>query len=178
MVLAANKAQKRARPFAAWRMVTWLVMLLAGVGFILNVRSVMMVGNMMEGLANVPGTPDPRVALAWAVGYAVFAFIVIVMCLAALRWRPWARNGMRVVSAVLLVWAAVTAGLAFRQCFELTALMTGGTLPPEAIAAVGYARAIILTSGILKAISVPLLGWLIWQLGRAPVRAQFEMTSG
>ncbi|TCV92043.1 hypothetical protein EC912_10834 [Luteibacter rhizovicinus] len=175
MVFAARKGVKRARPFAAWRIVTWLVMLLAAVGFVINVSGLMQI---VEGMKTVTpeaaaAMPDARAAMAWATSYIVIAFVVIVMALAALRWRNWGRHGMRVVALVLLVWAAITAWISFGQWQQLGVVLAQPGFPQEAVAVVLKVRGTILASTVLKAVSVPVMAWLAWQLGRPAVRAQF-----
>ncbi|KAF1008216.1 MAG: hypothetical protein GAK28_01195 [Luteibacter sp.] len=162
--------------FAPWRIVVWLVMLLSAVGFVLNGYAAVIFGKAVvaltpEALAN--GGPDPRIGLAWSLGYVVGAFIVMALALGTLRWREWGRTGLRIVAVVLLLWAAYTAWVAFDQWRQLGAVLTQPGLPAELLAMGQKHRTILLLGLSLKLVSVPVLGWLAWRLGTLRVREQF-----
>jgi glucan phosphoethanolaminetransferase (alkaline phosphatase superfamily) len=172
----ALKGARHARPFAPWRIVVWLVMLLAAVGFVINTYGAIIaagaIGSMTpEALA--AGGPDPRVLMAWSLSYSLGAFAVMVLALGTLRWREWGRRAMRVVAGVLAVWAIYTAVVAFHQWQEIGVVLGQDGLPPELLARGMKARSILLVGVVLKAISVPVLAWLAWALGSVSVRQQF-----
>ena len=64
----ALKGARHNRPFAPWRIVVWLVMLLAAVGFVINTYGAILAANAigaMSAEAIAAGGPDPRIVLAW-----------------------------------------------------------------------------------------------------------------
>lgn len=168
---------KRARPFAPWRIVVWLVMLLSAAGLVINGYAAVIIGHAVGALSSdaAAGGPDPRIALLWSVGYTLAAFAVMAIALSTLRWREWARGAMRIIALLLMVWAAYTAWFAYGQWQQIGVVLGQPGLPPDLVAAAGRQRTILLVGVLLKALSVPLLGWLAWALGSVRVRQQFAM---
>lgn len=163
-------------PFAVWRIVVWLVMLLSAVGFVLNGYAVYVFGQSIGALspeAIAAGAADPRIALAWSLGYALAAFGVMALALATLRWREWGRTWLRPVALLLMAWAAYTAWVAFGQWQQLGAVLGQPGLPPELLAMGARHRMMLFVGLSLKVVSVPVLGWLSWKLGTVRVREQF-----
>ncbi|MET0935141.1 MAG: hypothetical protein ABWX83_04080 [Luteibacter sp.] len=172
----AAKGARRARPFAFWRIVVWLVMLLAAVGFVINLYGAIIAGHaiaVMTPEAIAAGGPDPRVLMAWSLGYAVAAFAVMSLALGTLRWREWGRRSMRIVAALLAAWALWTGIVAFQQWQQIGIVLGQQGLPPDLLVAGLKARTILLVGIVLKAVSVPVLAWLAWALGSVSVRQQF-----
>ncbi|SKB97726.1 hypothetical protein [Luteibacter sp. 22Crub2.1] len=169
------QASRNARPFAPWRIVVWLVMLLAAAGFVINAYASVVVAHAAGALTEeaVAGGPSPRIALAWSVGYTLAAFGIMVVALSTLRWRAWARDAMRLVALLLMVWAAYTAWFAYGQWQQIGVVLGQPGLPPDLVAVASRQHTIMLVSVILKVVSVPLLGWLAWALGSVRVRQQF-----
>jgi hypothetical protein len=173
-VFEAKKAPARGRPFAAWRIVVWLVMLLAAVGFVINGYAAVVIGQAAAGMSAADKADmNPYVPLAWSVGYAVAAFATMAIALATLRWRDRARGAMRVVAILLAAWAAWTAWIAFGQWQQLGVVLGQAGLPADLLAAGLKHRNILLIGLVLKVVSVPALGWLAWVLGTVRVRQQF-----
>ncbi|MDF3980421.1 hypothetical protein P3W24_00200 [Luteibacter sp. PPL201] len=175
MALKPVTAPGGGRPFAAWRIVVWLVMLLSGAALVLNAFAVFMVSQAWltlspEAIAN---GPDPRVTLAWSVGYAVVAFITVALSLGTLRWREWGRAGLRIVALLLAAWAVYTAWVGYDQWRQIGVVLSQPGLPPLWLAQAERRRTILLVGVILKAITVPTLAWLSWRLGSLRVREQF-----
>lgn len=176
----ALKGPGQARPFAPWRIVVWLVMLLSAVGFVINASGAFVAAHAigtMSPEAIAAGGPDPRILMAWSLGYAVSAFVVMVLALGTLRWREWGRRATRVVAGVLAVWAIYTAWVAFHQWQEIGVVLGQAGLPPELLVRGVKARSILLVGVVLKAISVPVLAWLAWALGSVSVRQQFAQSA-
>lgn len=172
----AVKGARHARPFAPWRIVVWLVMLLAAVGFVINAYGAIIAGNAigaMSAEAIAAGGPDPRILMAWSLGYTLGAFAVMVLALGTLRWREWGRSSMRIVAGVLAVWAIYTGFVAFHQWQEIGVVLGQDGLPPELLVRGIKARSILMVGIVLKAVSVPVLAWLAWVLGSVSVRQQF-----
>jgi len=170
------KGGHRARPFAPWRIVVWLVMLLAAVGFVINAYGCIIAAHAigaMSAEAIAAGAPDPRILMAWSLGYTVGAFAVMVLALGTLRWREWGRRSMRIVAGVLAVWAIYTAYVAFHQWQEIGVALGQDGVPPELLVRATKARSILMVGIVLKAVSVPVLAWLSWVLGSLSVRQQF-----
>jgi hypothetical protein len=170
------KGPRQARPFAPWRIVVWLVMLLAAVGFVINAAGIVAAAGAIRSIsaeAIAAGTPDPRVFLAWSVGNTLGAFVVMVVALGTLRWREWGRSAMRIAAGVLAVWAIVTAVIAFQQWQAIGVELGQGGLEPEQLLRDVKLRSILVVGIVLKAVSVPVLAWLAWTLGRVSVRQQF-----
>ncbi|NID16129.1 hypothetical protein [Luteibacter yeojuensis] len=166
----------RSRPFASWRIVVWLVMLLAAVGFVINTYASVVLANAVGAVsaeAIAAGAGDPRIGMIWSLAYALAAFAVIVVSLGTLRWRDWGRRAMRVVALLLLVWSAYTALVAFDQWRQLGEVLGQAGLPAQLLAVGQKHRTILLVGLALKAVSVPVLGWLAWVLGSLGVRQQF-----
>lgn len=175
----AIKGVKHARPFAPWRIVVWLVMLLAASGFVVNSYAAIVIGPAVGAMTAeaVAAGPDPRVALAWSLGYALAAFAIMAVALSTLRWREWARGTMRALALLLMVWAAYTAWFAYGQWQQMGVVLDQPGLPADFVIAAGRQRTIMLVSLLLKIASVPLLGWLGWVLGSVKVRRQFAPLS-
>src|ERR1700754_1823055 len=172
----ALKGARHSRPFAPWRIVVWLVMLLAAVGFVINTYGAIIAANAigaMSAEAIAAGGPDPRILLAWSLAYTFAAFAVMVVALGTLRWREWGRSAMRVVAGVLAIWAIYTAAVAFHQSQEIGVVLSQAGLSPELLALGTKTRSILLVGIVLKAISAPVLAWLAWALGSVSVRQQF-----
>jgi hypothetical protein len=175
-VFKAARGAKRSRPFAPWRIVVWLVMLLAATGFVINSYASVLIGRAVGAVsaeAIAAGAGDPRIGLAWSLAYALAAFVVMAVALGTLRWREWGRRAMRVIALLLLVWAAYTAWGSFDQWTQLGAVLSQAGLPADLLAAGQKHRTILLVGLVLKGVSVPVLGWLSWMLGSVSVRQQF-----
>jgi hypothetical protein len=173
-VFEAKKAPNRARPFAFFRIVVWMVMLLAAVGFVINGYASVVIGQAAAAMSSADAADmNPRIALAWSVGYALAAFATMAIALATLRWREKARRAMRVIALVLAVWAAWTAWIAFGQWQQLGVVLGQAGLPADLLAAGMKHRNILFIGMVLKVVSVPVLAWLSWVLGTLRVRQQF-----
>ena len=137
--------------FAAWRVLTWMVLILAALGGVLYLRH----GD-------------------WA--YLAGALVVIVACAGCILRQPWARQALRVVALVLALWALATGGLMLAhwgQFADARAHALAQPQPELLLLVIEQARRSFLLGLVLKALLVPLLLWLAWQLGRPAVRAQF-----
>jgi hypothetical protein len=173
-VFEAKKAPSQGRPFAPWRIVVWLVMLLAAVGFVINGYASVVIAQAMATLSDAAAAEiNPRIAMAWSVGYALAAFVTMAVALATLRWREGARRAMRPIALLLAAWAAWTAWIAFGQWQQLGVVLGQAGLPPDLLAAGTKHRTILFVGLMAKVVSVPVLAWLAWVLGTVRVRQQF-----
>lgn len=148
MVAAGRAARPR---FAAWRVLTWIVLILAALGGVLYLRH----GD-------------------WP--YLGGAFAVIVACAGCILRQPWARQALRVVALLLALWALATGGLMLAHWGQFATARAHALTQPQPellLLVIEQARRSFLLGLVLKAVLVPLLLWLAWQLGRPGVRAQF-----
>jgi hypothetical protein len=137
--------------FGIWRVATWIVLLLAAFGGVQYLRH----GD-------------------WP--YLAGAFAVIVACAGCILRQPWARQALRVIALLLVLWALATGGLMLAQWGQFAAARAhalGQPQPDLALLVIEQARRSFLLGLVLKALLVPLLLWLAWQLGRPAARAQF-----
>ncbi|HET6804307.1 MAG TPA: hypothetical protein VFH59_02550 [Frateuria sp.] len=137
--------------FGAWRVATWIVLLLTAFGGVLYLRH----GD-------------------WP--YLVGAFAVIVACAGCILRQPWARQALRVIALLLVLWALATGGLMLAQWGQFDAARAHAmtqSQPELLLLLIEQARRSFLLGLVFKALLVPLLLWLAWQLGRPAVRAQF-----
>ena len=147
MVVAGGPAAR----FGAWRVGAWIVLLLAAFGAVLYLRH-----------GDYP--------------YLAGALAVIVVCAGAILRQPWARQVLRVVALLLALWALATGALMLSQWHQFDVARAHALSQPQPdilLLLIEQARRSFLLGLVLKALLVPLLLWLAWQLGRPAVRAQF-----
>ena len=169
------------RGFAVWRVLLWLLLLLAAFGCVQYLSHAQWLWGMR---ANVP--PGQQGAwqrmLAWDVAYFVGAFALIVLCAGCILRQAWARVPLRVAAALLALWALVSGGLMLSQWLQLERSST------DAIAhlasndqlriAILHARRSFRIALALKLAAIPALLWLAWRLGMPAVRAEFHRRRG
>lgn len=137
--------------FGVWRVGTWIVLLLAAFGAVLYLRH-----------GDYP--------------YLAGALAVIVVCAGAILRQPWARQALRLVSLLLALWALATGALMIAQWHQFDVARAHALTQPQPqilLLLIEQARRSFQLGLVLKALLVPLLLWLAWQLGRPAVRAQF-----
>lgn len=174
-MIKAHRVDTRGHGFAPWRVVVWLVMLLSAAGLVLNgYACVVFVQAIAAMSAEAMAQADPRVALAWSLAYTVAALAIMVTALATLRWREWARQAMRILAVLLALWALYTAWVTFDQWRQLGAVLSQAGLPDDLLAVGQRQRNVLFIGLCMKAISVPVLAWLAWALGRPAVRDRFR----
>ncbi len=147
------------------------------------------------------GTPPPRRFSVWMIGvwivllfaamgavqylqhaeytYLLAALLIFVVCAGCILRLAWARPTMQSLAVLLVLWALVSGVLMLRQWgdFEAArqhALAMQPQLAEVALWMVARAQRTWQVGLALKAIAIPLLLWLAWQLGRPAVRAQFK----
>lgn len=150
----AAVARAPASRFGLWRVATWIVLLLAAFGGVLYLSH----GD-------------------WP--YLIGTFVVIVVCAGGILRQPWARQPLRVVALLLALWALATGGLMLAQWDQFDAARAHAMAQPQAqlqLLLIEQARRSFLLGLAFKALLVPLLLWLAWQLGRPKVRAQFVVS--
>jgi hypothetical protein len=141
------------RRIAFWGMAVWLVLLFAALGG-------------MQYLQRG----------AWA--YLAAAFAVIVLCAGCALRQEWARRPMQAAAALLALWSLATLCLMVAQWSGFERAREAALAQPQGreivLAAIEQARRGYLVGMALKAVAVPVLLWLAWQLGLPQVRAQFH----
>ena len=108
--------------------------------------------------------------------YLAGSLVVIVVCAGCILRQPWAREPMRVISLLLVLWALVTGGLMLAQWDQFETARTHALSQPQPqllLLVIEQARRSFLLGLVFKALLVPLLLWMAWHLGRPSVRAQF-----
>ncbi|MHA6205055.1 hypothetical protein ACXU4B_11565 [Dyella soli] len=167
--------------FAAWRIVAWLILLLAAYGCLQYLAHARQLWSALQEHAaiNPEGTYELHRMLAWDVGYFVAAFALIVICAGAILRQAWARPSLQVAAVVLAVGWGLVGGLIllsqwkeFSDGVALTNAQAG--LNDAAQAALAHVHRSFQVALATKAIAVPVLLWLAWRLGRPAVRAQFH----
>lgn len=111
--------------------------------------------------------------------YLLAALLVFVACAGCILRLAWARPTMRALAVLLALWALVSGVLMLRQWGDFeTARQHALAMQPQlaeiALWMVARARRTWQVGLVLKAIAIPMLLWLAWQLGRPAVRAQFK----
>lgn len=169
--------------FTWWRMLAWVLLLLAGYGCVQYIQHAQQVWGVLQ---SQPAGDESSVSalhgmLAWDVGYFVAAFIVIVVCAGCILRQAWARPVLRVVALVLCVWFAYRAVLSWQQWHTLkqaaAAFLASGpsTLQSDQLA---YLQRLALVGTGIGIVAVLVLLWLAWQLGQPAVRLQFRSRRG
>lgn len=172
----------RGHRFALWRVLVWLLLLLAAFGCVQYFNHAELLWGQRHAFA-----PDSTMAaalhrlLAWDIAYLLAAFILIVLCAGCILRQAWARPLLRVAAGILALWMLATGGAMLAQWPSLLrassdamAQLDGHEALQQALL---HARYSYLMALVLKAIAVPVLLWLSWRLGVPMVRAQFRHRS-
>lgn len=170
LLVRADARMAPARGLAAWRIVIWLLLLFAAFGAVQYMNHGNAVWDELQRspAGDVSHVPTLHRMLAWDAAYLLVAFVIIVLCAGGILRQAWSRAGLRGVSALLALWAVISGGLLLST---LRGLFPPGT---SASAMVGLLPHSYLLALAMKAVAVPVLVWLAWQLGRPVVRAQFK----
>ena len=177
MLISRFDTDVRRRPrFAFWRMLTWLLLLLAAFGGVQYIHHAQLVWSALQSAS--PSETDQiaglRSVLGWDVGYLVAAFVVIVACAGCILRQAWARSVLRAVALVLCVWIVYGGVVLWHQWQGLD---PGPAWASQQQLVTDMAR-VFRINLMLRAVSAPLLLWLAWQLGQPAVRLQFRPSPG
>lgn len=184
MLISQSDLGRRKSGFAWWRMLAWLLLLLAAYGGVQYIHHAQQVWGVLQTL---PAGDDQNAAplhgmFAWDIGYLVASFVVIVVCAGCIMRQAWARSALRVVALLLCVWSAYRGVLLWQQWGALVttnaASLTGGQATSVQTMQLADLRRVLLVGLGMRLIAVPLLLWLAWQLGQPAVRLQFRATKG
>jgi len=153
MPLAARAGIAPARRFAFWAIGLWLVLLLAAMGFVQYLRH----GEYV---------------------YLAASLLVIVVCAGGILRQAWARPAMQVLAVLLALWSLVTGVLMLQQSGDFEVARQHAMAQPQtaemALWMIARAERTWQVGLVLKALAIPFLLWLAWQLGRPAVKAQFR----
>lgn len=165
-----------------WRIVLWLILLLAAFGCLQYVHHAQQVWAHLQALApgDAQGASALHGMLAWDLAYLLAAFALIVLCAGGILHQAWSRLPLQGAAVVLAAWSALSGLWLFQQwhAFVQSAsdmAAADGTQAAVALQALlDHARRSYRIGIALKAVSVPVLLWLAWRLGQPQVRAQFR----
>ncbi|MEO8809631.1 MAG: hypothetical protein ABI386_05250 [Rhodanobacter sp.] len=169
----------RGRGFAAWRVLVWLLLLLAAFGCVQYVNHAQLLWTQWHALApDAPANAVLRGMFAWDIAYLLAALVLIVLCAGCILRQAWSRQALRVVVVMLALWMLVSLAILLMQWpgFERASTEAMGHLDGDVALqqALRHARDTYLLALVLKALAVPVLLWLSWRLGMPSVRAQFR----
>lgn len=181
MLLKVRGGDARPSAFAAWRIVVWLMLLLAAFGCLQNATHGLHLWDALSANATLSddATSQLHRMLAWDVGFFIAASVTVVVCAGTILHQGWARPVLQVVAVALaLAWGLVggMASLSHWHDFSSAIALTNAQAPLDAAhqAAFDHLRRTFMVSLSLRALAVPVLLWLAWYLGRPQVRAQFR----
>lgn len=177
LISRSDLEPRRTSRFAWWRMLVWVLLLLAGFGGVEYIHNAQLVWGALQRVP--PGDPgntvELRGLLGWDLGHLAAAFVVIVACAGCILRQAWARPALRIIALLLCVWSAYRGTLLWHQWTAFSqmasALSPGQALPTDF-------RRLLLIGLVLRILAVPLLLWLAWQLGQPAVRLQFRARRG
>ncbi len=153
MPLAVRADPMSTRRFSAWAVGPWVLLLFAALGFVQYLRHAEYI-------------------------YLAAALLVIVVCAGCILRQAWARPAMQVLAMLLAVWALVTGVLMLQQWGDFDTARQHALAQPQlgdvALWMIARAERTWQVGLALKAVAIPLLLWLAWQLGRPAVRVQFR----
>jgi energy-coupling factor transporter transmembrane protein EcfT len=153
MPLAVRADPAPARRFSAWAVGPWVLLLFAALGFVQYLRHAEYI-------------------------YLAAALLVVVVCAGCILRQAWARPAMQVLAVLLAVWALASGVLMLQQWGDFDTARQHALAQPQlgevALWMIDRAQRTWQVALVLKAIAIPLLLWLAWQLGRPAVRAEFQ----
>ncbi|MHB1057480.1 MAG: hypothetical protein ACYC0F_06325 [Rhodanobacter sp.] len=154
MPLAVRAGNAPTRRFSAWAIGAWILLLFAALGAVQYLRHA-------------------------EHAYLAAALVVFVTCAGCILRQAWARPALQVLAVLLAAWSVVSGVLMLRQWGDFeTARQHALAMQPQLGEAaqwlIARARRTWQVGLALKAIAVPFLLWLAWQLGRPAVRASFR----
>ncbi len=169
----------RRRGFALWRVVVWLLLLLAAFGCVQYFSHAELLWGQRH--AFVPGGAELHTLhrlLAWDVVYLLAALTLIVLCAGCILRQAWARPALRVAAGVLALWMLASGGAMLVEWPSLWHASSDAVAQLHDHAALQqallHAQHSFLLALVLKGLAVPVLLWLSWRMGTPAVRAQFR----
>ncbi|WP_109123660.1 hypothetical protein [Dyella sp. C11] len=181
MLLKVRGDKSRTDGFAFWRLVTWLILLLAAYGCL---QYALHAARLWETLQPLPASDAEDIQqlhrmLAWDVVYFLGAFALVVICAGAILRQLWSRAALQVAAVLLAVGWGLVGGLTlysqwhqFSQGMAATNAQSG--LDTASQLALDQMHRSVLMALAIKFLCVPVLAWLAWALGRPEVKGQFH----
>ena len=154
MLSTARADTPPTRRFSVWMIGVWMVLLLAAMGAVQYLQHA-------------------------EYAYLLAALLIFVVSAGCILQLAWARPVMQVLAMLLALWALVSGVLLLQQWGDFeTARQHALALQPQlrdiALWTIARARRTWQVGLVFKALAIPLLSWLAWQLGRPAVRMQFK----
>jgi protein-S-isoprenylcysteine O-methyltransferase Ste14 len=181
MPLTIRNEAARHEGFAFWRIVVWLMLLLAAYGCLQYMLHAEQLWRVLQPLpaSDSGDIAQLRVMLAWDVGYFVASFAVIVICAGVILRQAWARAALQVACVLLAIGWGLVGGLhlysQWREFSEaVTTMNAQRALDTASELAYAHSRRAFLMAMGTKVVGTPVLLWLAWSLGRPRVRGQFR----
>jgi hypothetical protein len=175
------RSETRRDGFALWRIVAWLILLLAAYGCMQYALHATQLWRVLQPLpaSNTGDILQLHKMLAWDVLYFVASLALVVICAGAILRQGWARPSLQLACVLLAVgWGLVGGMMLFLQWreFSQAVALTNAqdTLDTASQMAMAHMRRSFLMAVAIKFVGVPVLLWLAWWLGRPSVRAQFR----
>lgn len=181
MPLMTRVEGRRRDGFSLWRIVAWLMLLLAAYGCL---QYLLHAQQLWRALRPLPASQAEDIVqlkkmLAWDVAYFAASFALVVICAGAILRQAWARVSLQLASVLLALSWGLAGGvllLAQWRAFSQEVAMTDAQSTLDAASQMALAhmhRAFLIALGI-KLVCIPVLLWLAWWLGKPQVRAQFR----
>lgn len=153
MPLAVRADTASARRFSVWAIGPWIVLLFAAMGAVQYLQHA-------------------------EYAYLLAALLIFVVCAGCVMRLAWARPTMQVLAVLLALWALASGVLMLQQWGDFETARQHAQAQPQlgevALWMIARAQRTWQVALALKALALPLLLWLAWQLGRPAVRAQFR----
>lgn len=153
MPLAGRADTASARRFSVWAIGPWIVLLFAAMGAVQYLQHA-------------------------EYAYLLAALLIFVVCAGCVMRLAWARPTMQVLAVLLALWALASGVLMLQQWGDFETARQHAQAQPQlgevALWMIARAQRTWQVALALKALALPLLLWLAWQLGRPAVRAQFR----
>jgi hypothetical protein len=181
VVVSADRTT-RPRGLILWRVLVWLILLVAAFGCLQYVQHAQHVWTQLQSTA--PGDAQAISAmhgmLRWDAAYLFAAFALIVICAGCILRQSWALPCMRVAAVLLAVWLLATGifqlrdlqALAANSASIVTQARQQGTV--DALQIMARLQRTYQLALLFKTIGLIALLWLGWMLGKPSVRAQFH----
>ncbi|MGC1550144.1 MAG: hypothetical protein WA777_16600 [Rhodanobacter sp.] len=182
MPLTVRAGNAPAKGLTLWRIVLWMILLLAMLGCLQYIHHAQQVWAQLQTLPpGDEGVSVLRGMLAWDIGYLLVAFSLIVLCAGGILRQAWARPLLQVAAVLLAGWAALSGIWLMQQWNDFMHASSDALTGPQADAALqgvlAHARRGYQMAMALKVAAIPILLWLAWRLGQPAVRAQFRTRS-
>lgn len=165
---------------SAWRIVAWVIVLLAIFGiFEYCVHGWHVAAALRAASSGSPERARLTRMLVWDGAYLAGACITLAAAGGALLRRGWGRPALRVVAGLLALWMLASGILLARDLVALAhrsrLLLAQPGVADAGRELIAHVRRSYIVAIVLKGVGMLVLGWLAWRLGAPAVRAQFPV---